>query len=153
LPALPQIDPGPCHGFVATYEAFCNYYRIPPSQEFNKFITDLQTNGTFTMSLLTYLKGSTDLVLDECPGIERKENPINFVPIKAALRHNTYFTSFTCKNIPRREIADSFGDTLLHNITLKKLVLRYFCRFLILFKIRAAVSMPEKKDLSPSETL
>ena len=52
--------------------------------------------------------------MDECPGIERKENPISFIPIKSALSHNTYFTAFTCKNIPRREVVDCIADTLVH---------------------------------------
>jgi len=111
LQSLPTIDYGPCHGILATYDAYCNYYKTQPNQEFIKFIYDLS------------MKGVTDFILDECPGIERKEQAINFVPIKSALRHNTFFKSFIFRNIQRREIADSISDTLTHNITLQKIVL------------------------------
>lgn len=39
--------------------------------------------------------------MNECPGFERKIDPIDFVPIRATLRHSTYFVSFCMKNIYR----------------------------------------------------
>lgn len=111
LQDLPSIDPGPAAGLLATYEAFCDYYKVPPSQEFVKYVNDLVQQGV------------RDLVMDQCPGIDRKEDPLNFIPIRAALRHNTYFTGFTLRNIPRRELSLCMADTLIHNVTLEKIVL------------------------------
>jgi len=111
LSDLSAIDPGPAAGLLATYDAFCDYYKVPPSQEFVKYVTDVVAQG------------SRDLVMDQCPGIDRKEEPLNFIPIRAALRHNTYFTGFVLRNIPRRELSMCMADTLIHNITLEKIVL------------------------------
>jgi len=111
LQPLPEIDYGPANGLVYTYEAFCDYYTSPTSQEFIKFVTDLAT------------KGNTALHMDQCPGIERKENAIDFTPIRAALRHNTYFTTFAMKKVPRKEITVCMADTLLHNVTFQSLIL------------------------------
>eukprot|EP00027_Filamoeba_sp_ATCC50430_P005257 CAMPEP_0168554154 /NCGR_PEP_ID=MMETSP0413-20121227/7628_1 /TAXON_ID=136452 /ORGANISM="Filamoeba nolandi, Strain NC-AS-23-1" /LENGTH=804 /DNA_ID=CAMNT_0008584875 /DNA_START=114 /DNA_END=2528 /DNA_ORIENTATION=- len=111
VPELPAIDPGPADGLIATYLAFCDYYSQTPCPEVMSYTKDLVTNG------------SRDFALDKLPGIERKENPIDFLPLRAALRHNTYFTSFTFKNINRRDIADGIHDTMLHNVTISKLQL------------------------------
>lgn len=111
LQDLPAIDPGPAAGLIATYEAFCDYYKVPPSQEFIKYVNDLAAQGT------------RDLIMDQCPGIDRKDDALNFIPIRAALRHNTYFTGFTLRNIPRRELSLCMADTLIHNVTLEKIVM------------------------------
>jgi len=108
---LPSIDPGPAHGLIATYEAYCDYYGQFPCKEFVKYITDLSDAG------------NRELAIDKCPGIERKENPIDFTPIRAALRHNTFFTAFGLKGIPRRDISEKVADTMMHNVTITKLSL------------------------------
>jgi Ran GTPase-activating protein (RanGAP) involved in mRNA processing and transport len=111
LVELPPIDPGPANGFIATYEAFCDYYSQEPSQELIKYIND------------QVVSGSHDLIMDRCPGFERKVDAIDFIPIRAALRHNTYFTSFIARHIPRREVMICLADTILHNVTIQKLQL------------------------------
>ena len=118
------LDPGIAHGFLATYEAFCDYYKLPPSQEFIKYVHDLVAKGI--RLLFVHLrkhfgfKGSTELIMDQCPGIERKTDPINFAPIRAALRHNTYFTFFALKM--SRKVSSSCNGMFLTSISEKKLL-------------------------------
>jgi len=111
LQQLPNSDTGPAYGLLATYGAFCDYYKSPPSQDFIKYVSDLSTQGTH------------EIIMDQCPGIERKENPIDFIPIRAAFRHNTWFNSFVLRNVLRKELSLCMADTLMHNVTLEKLVL------------------------------
>eukprot|EP01119_Soliformovum_irregulare_P013432 TRINITY_DN3569_c0_g1_i1.p1 TRINITY_DN3569_c0_g1~~TRINITY_DN3569_c0_g1_i1.p1 ORF type:complete len:717 (-),score=214.30 TRINITY_DN3569_c0_g1_i1:154-2304(-) len=111
LSNLPEIDAGPAYGMIPTYVAYCDLHKSEQSPEFIKFIKD------------TVTQKSTDLKLHYCPGIDRKENPIDLIPIRAALRHNTYFCSFQWKNIPRKDLAMLISDSLTHNVTLDKLVL------------------------------
>lgn len=112
LVTLEQIEPGPANGLLATYYGYCDYYRLKPSAEFEKYIKDLVATG------------SRELNLTQCPGIDRvkkDESFINFLPIKAALQHNTYFDCLSIKSVPRKDIASLFGDIFLHNITIQRL--------------------------------
>lgn len=114
VPELSQIDFGPAYGLLASYEAWCDYFKLSPSQEFIQFIHDLHNQG------------KTQLNIDECPGIERRSEAIHFVPIRNALRYNTFFNILRLKDIPsRRDISLAMGDILSHNYTIHTLILNH----------------------------
>jgi len=68
-------------------------------------------------------QGCTDLVLTECPGIERK-SPLFFdLPTLAyALRYNSYFKSIELRNVEHREAILSIALILIGNTTMSRIV-------------------------------
>ena len=64
-----------------TFVVFLNFYRTDVSKSFSTFIKDIAAAK------------STDLILDQCSGIELKtEYSFDMTPVVAALRNNQYFT-------------------------------------------------------------
>eukprot|EP01116_Phalansterium_solitarium_P003548 TRINITY_DN1436_c0_g1_i1.p1 TRINITY_DN1436_c0_g1~~TRINITY_DN1436_c0_g1_i1.p1 ORF type:complete len:995 (-),score=322.25 TRINITY_DN1436_c0_g1_i1:73-3057(-) len=111
LERLPPPAPGPAHGLLETYDAFCEREHCKPSPEFVKYVHDAVETG------------SRELILDKLPGIERKTDAINLVPIQYSLRYNGYFKAIVCRNIARRELVAAIADTVSNNTTVEKLVL------------------------------
>ncbi len=112
LAALPKVEPGPAHGYIDVYMAQCNYFNAFPSHEIARYIED------------TVARGSTEFDVGECSGIEVKTTySFDLLPVTAALRHNTYFTSFSLRNVPRKEAVMRVAEILARNTAISKVSL------------------------------
>lgn len=69
---LESVTAGIANGYLEVYRAWCSYYRTSPSEEFIHHVSNLVA------------KGSVDLTLDDCPGIEAKsKTTLNLLPVFA----------------------------------------------------------------------
>lgn len=102
------LEPGVANGFMDVYKAYCNYYRSPAHNEFMHHVTDLVE------------RGSIELDLTECPGMEPKSDiTIDLVPVFAALRFNTHFRSVRIEHA-RKEVIQLVSRLLSVNTFITK---------------------------------
>lgn len=111
LPKLDAMDPGTCWGFVATYYAWCDYYKSSPHVGFVNHLSEIWTSG------------SRELNLGTCPAMDTKKEKdgLDLIPVAATLRYNPYFTSFTAKDLNRKDIMDAVADFMAYNVVMTKI--------------------------------
>jgi len=111
LPMEP-LEPTPGEGIIEIYRSFCNYYNTPPSDTFIQFVQN-QCVGTT----------SKEIILDQCSGIELdSEYAFSLMPVMAALKNNSYFTSVLLRRVPRTDAVQIFAEPMKSNKTLEKIV-------------------------------
>ena len=108
--APPPSSPGTAHGFVETYQAYCNLLGVEASISFNSFINDLTREQ------------QTKLDLSLCPGVDtRSTTVIDLRPVGGALKHNKFFDTLVLKGIPRKEAAQELSECFVGNEKIKLL--------------------------------
>jgi hypothetical protein len=112
---LPPVDVGVAGGFIATYRAWCNFYRCAaPSDAVEQFVVDLVERGVDTLDFA------------ECPGAEGQatSNAASDVrPLLAALNHNRFFRSVSLDECPTAAAATALAAALKTNRWLTRLAL------------------------------
>jgi len=107
-PALDEVYLGIAHGFVETYLAACDFFNIPANSDVVLHMEDIAGADSHQLKLSKFIGIAAN----------HTEYAFSLVPVFAALRHNTFFSSLSCHEKTRKEFVTLLADAMLFNKTL-----------------------------------